>query len=138
MTTHVAHKIVLHFPQQIWDRPIVCRLAKEFDLCFSITKAEVTPQEEGLVVLDLSGPEGEYRKGIRFLKEQGVRVEPLERDVTRNEAKCIHCGACLAVCPTEALDIDRESWIVSFDPGKCSACEMCIPACPPHAMQTAL
>jgi ferredoxin len=138
MTTQVAHKIVLHFPQQTWDRPIVCRLAKEFDLCFSITKAEITHEEEGLVVLDLSGPESEYRKGVKFLKEEGVRVESLERDVTRNEAKCTHCGACLAVCPTEALDVDRTSWVVSFDPAKCIACEMCIRACPPHAMQTAL
>jgi ferredoxin len=138
MTTHVAHKIVLHFPQATWDRPIVCRLAKEFDLCFSITKAEITHEEEGVVVLDLSGPEGEYRKGLKFLKEQGVRVEPLERDVTRVEAKCIHCGACLAVCPTGALSVDRGSWLVSYDPAQCIACEMCVPACPPHAMQTAL
>lgn len=138
MTTKVAHKIVLHFPQQTWDRPIVCMLAKEFDLCFSISKAEITHEEEGLVVLDLSGAESEYRKGIKFLKEQGVRVEPLERDVTRVEAKCTHCGACLAVCPTEALDVDRATGIVSFDPGKCVACELCIAACPPRAMQTAL
>ncbi len=138
MTTRVSRKIVLHFSREIWDQPLVCRLAKEFDLVFNITKAEVTPREEGLVVLDLSGPESEYKKGIKFLKESGVRVQSLSQDVRRNEAKCTHCGACLAVCPSEALDVDRNTWIVSFDPQKCIGCELCIPACPPHAMETGL
>ena len=138
MTRNVSRKIVLHFSRGIWDQPIVCRLAKDFGIVFSITKAEVTAREEGLVVLDVSGPESEYRKGIRFLKEQGVRVEPLSRDVKRDEATCTHCGACLAVCPSGALDVDRESWLVRFDAQQCIGCELCIAACPAHAMQTDL
>lgn len=138
MTAQVSRKVVLHFSKQIWDQPIVCTLAKEFGVVFSITKAEVTPQEEGLVVLDLSGPESEVRKAVRFLRDRGVRVESLAQDVTRVESRCTHCGACLAVCPTEALDVDRTSWRVGFDAKLCIGCELCIPACPPRAMRVDL
>lgn len=135
MTTNVSRKIVLHFSRQTWDQPLVCHLAKDFNLTFNILKAEITPNAEGMVVLELSGREGEYKKGVKFLKERGVRVESLSRDVTRDEAKCTHCGSCLAVCPTEALAMDRSTWRVGFDPQKCIGCEACIPACPPRAME---
>jgi ferredoxin len=130
-----SKKIVLHFSSQIWDQPLVCSLSRDFDLTFNILKAEVTPREEGLVVLELSGTEGQYRKGIKFLKEKGVKIQPLSKDVIRIEEKCTHCGACLAVCPTEAMTVDRETWEVIFDPQKCIGCELCLPACPPRAME---
>lgn len=130
-----SRKIVLHFDRKIWDQPVVCHLSKDFDLTFNILKAQITPKEEGLVVLELTGPDTEYRKGIRYLREQGVKIQPLSKDVVRNEAKCTHCGACLAVCPTEALAVDRESGEVLFAPDKCIGCELCLPACPPRAME---
>ena len=55
--------------------------------------------------------------------------------VVRVEAKCTHCGACLAVCPTDALKVNRENWEVVFDPQECIGCELCLPACPPRAME---
>lgn len=131
----ISRKIVLHFPKQSWDQPVVCYLSKDFDLIFNILKAEVTPKEEGLLVLELTGTESQYKKGIKYLKEQGVKVQPLSQDVVRIESKCTHCGACLAVCPTLALDVDRESCLVDFDAQKCIGCELCIPACPPRAME---
>jgi ferredoxin len=130
-----SKKIVLHFSREIWDQPLVCSLSRDYDLTFNILKAEVTPREEGLVVLELSGTEGQYRKGIKFLKEKGVKIQPLSKDVIRVEEKCTHCGACLAVCPTEAMTVDRETWEVIFDPQKCIGCELCLPACPPRAME---
>ena len=130
-----SKKIVLHFSKEIWDQPVVCNLGKEYDLTFNILKAEVTPREEGLVVLELTGTESQYRKGVKYLREQGVRIQPLSKDVVRDEEKCTHCGACLAVCPTEALTVDRTTWEVIFDPQKCIGCELCLPACPPRAME---
>ncbi len=130
-----SKKIVLHFSKEIWDQPVVCNLGKEYDLTFNILKAEVTPREEGLVVLELTGTESQYRKGIKYLREQGVKIQPLSKDVVRDEEKCTHCGACLAVCPTEALTVDRTTWEVIFDPQKCIGCELCLPACPPRAME---
>lgn len=130
-----SKKIVLHFSKEIWDQPVVCNLSKEYDLTFNILKAEVTPREEGLVVLELTGTESQYRKGIRYLRDQGVKIQPLSKDVIRIEEKCTHCGACLAVCPTAALSVNRETWEVAFDPQECIGCELCLPACPPQAME---
>ena len=131
----VSRKIVLHFSKKIWDRPIVCHLSKDFDLVFNILKAEILPREEGLVVMELSGKRDEYNRGIAFLREEGVEIQPLSQDVIRIEECCTHCGACLAACPTEAMRTDPESMEIIFDPAKCIGCELCIPACPPRAME---
>lgn len=130
-----SRKIVLNFSKEIMDQPVVCQLAREYDLTFNILKAKITPKEEGLMVLELTGTDSQYRKGVKYLREQGVVIKPLSKDVVRVEGKCTHCGACLAVCPTDALAVDRETWKVIFDPQKCIGCELCLPACPPRAME---
>ncbi len=130
-----SRKIVLNFSKEIMDQPVVCQLAREYDLTFNILKAKITPKEEGLMVIELTGTDSQYRKGVKYLREQGVVIKPLSKDVVRVEGKCTHCGACLAVCPTDALAVDRETWKVIFDPQKCIGCELCLPACPPRAME---
>jgi ferredoxin len=130
-----SRKIVLNFSKEIMDQPVVCQLAREYDLTFNILKAKITPKEEGLMVLELTGTDSQYRKGVKYLREQGVVIKPLSKDVIRVEGKCTHCGACLAVCPTDAMAVDRETWKVIFDPQKCIGCELCLPACPPRAME---
>jgi ferredoxin len=130
-----SRKIVLNFSKEIMDQPVVCQLAREYDLTFNILKAKITPKEEGLMVIELTGTDSQYRKGVKYLREQGVVIKPLSKDVVRVEGKCTHCGACLAVCPTDALAVDRETWEVVFDPQKCIGCELCLPACPPRAME---
>lgn len=132
----ISKKIVLHFSKDTWEKPIVCHLSKDFDLIFNILKAEVTPHEEGLVVMELSGRRHEYHRGIDYLKKEGVTVQPLSQDVSRREERCTHCGACVAVCPAKALRTRRSTQEVLFEPVKCIGCELCIPACPPRAMET--
>ncbi|MFC2057068.1 NIL domain-containing protein, partial [Chloroflexota bacterium] len=63
----ISKRIVLHFPKRLVDRPIVTRLIKDFNLDFNILKASVTPDEEGLLVLELSGQQEDYDKGISYL-----------------------------------------------------------------------
>ncbi len=130
-----TQKIVLRFSKKTWDKPIVYRLAKDYDLIFNILKASVFPKQESLMVLELSGTEENYHRGIEYLMSKGITVEPIEHDIERDEAVCIHCGACTAVCPTGALSIHRETMEVSFCTEMCVGCELCIKACPVRAMK---
>ena len=131
----IAKKIVLKFPSKLVDQPIVYKLVKDFDLGFNILRARVTPEEEGELVIELKGDKEKYADGIKYLKGLGVTVEPLGLDITRDEDRCTHCGACVTICPTEAFYVDKKTMKVIFDPEKCIACELCVKACPPRAMK---
>ena len=131
----VSKRIVIRFPRRLVERPIVYRLVKDYDLEFNILKASITPEEEGLLVLELKGNQKEYDRGINFLIKAGVKIQSLSQDVTRNEERCNHCGACVTVCPAGAFKVDPQTREILFDNSKCIACGLCIPACPPHAME---
>jgi L-aspartate semialdehyde sulfurtransferase ferredoxin len=125
----------LRFPKKIVDEPIVVNLVRNFDLTFNILKATIYPRKEGLMVLELSGHKKKYQEGIRYLKSLGIKVEHIGQDIRRDDDKCLQCGACTAVCPTNALYIKRPEMTVIFDMEKCSACELCVAACPAKAME---
>jgi len=131
----VSKRIVLRFPRRLVDRPIVSRLVRDFNLDFNILKASVTPEEEGLLVLEMSGKQEDYDKGIDYLTRTGVRIQSLSQDVTRNEERCTHCGACITVCPANAFELEASTRQVNFIDEKCIACGLCIKACPPRAME---
>jgi len=131
----VSRRIVLHFSKRLVDRPIVYRLVKDYNLEFNILKAQFTQEAEGLMVLEVSGEQKDYDKGIKYLTDNGVRIQSLSQDVFRNEERCTHCGACITICPTGAFEIAPLTRQVNFDNEKCVACELCIKSCPPRAME---
>ena len=131
----VSKRIVLHFPKRMVDRPIIYRLIKDYNLEFNILKASVTPEEEGLMVLELKGKQEDYDKGIKYLTKTGVRIQSLSQDVIRNDERCTHCGACITICPTGAFELEPLTRRVNFYNEKCLACGLCIKACPPRAME---
>ena len=137
MVKIIKRKLVLHFPKKIVDSPVTYKLVKEYNLVFNILKAKVDPDEgAGLLVVELSGEDKDYAKGIEYLEKLGVKMQPLEKDITRDEKKCTHCSACVVHCPTGALYIkDRKTMEVGFDKSKCILCEACIPVCPVNAMK---
>ncbi len=131
----ISRRVVLHFPRSLVDQPIMCRLAREFNIDFNILKASVTPKEEGLLVVELTGESKDYDKGQEYLAQTGVEIQPLSQDVVRNETRCTHCGACTVLCPTAALTVDSSTRRIDFDNDKCIACGICVTACPPRAME---
>jgi ferredoxin len=131
----VSKKIVLRFPRRLVDRPIVVRLVKDFNLEFNILKASVTPDEEGLLVLELNGKQDDYDKGINYLTRTGVKIQSLSQDVIRNEERCTHCGLCVSVCPANAFELEMSTRKIIFHNDKCIACGLCIRSCPPRAME---
>ena len=130
-----SKKIVLHFSDILVHQPIVCKLVKDYNLEFNILKANVTPEEEGVLVLELIGEAKNYEQGIEYLKKTGVKVEPLSKDVIRNEEKCTHCSVCVPICSAGALVVEPLTRKVNFYNDKCIACELCVNACPVQAME---
>ena len=130
-----SKKIVLHFSDILVHQPIVCKLVKDYNLEFNILKANVTPEEEGVLVLELIGEAKNYERGIQYLKKTGVKVEPLSKDVIRNEKKCTHCSVCVPICSAGALVVEPLTRKVNFYNDKCIACELCVNACPVQAME---
>jgi len=133
-----SQRIVLNFPSNLVDKPIIYKLTKDFNLEFNILKAYVNPKEEGLMVLELKGEKLEYDKALNYLKKEKVKIQTLSKDVTRDDEKCVHCGLCVGVCPTGALATEPESMEVIFNNEKCIACGMCVKVCPYAAMEIKL
>ncbi|MCM8770125.1 MAG: 4Fe-4S binding protein [Candidatus Omnitrophica bacterium] len=130
----MGKKLVLNFPSSLVDKPIISSLVREFNLDFNILKAYVTPEEEGNLVLELTGDEGKIGSAIRHLKGLGVKVELLSKEVEMIRERCTDCTACIPQCPVGALWMDKDSFQVKFSSEKCIACGICLKACPTRAM----
>jgi ferredoxin len=126
--------LILRFPKSEVKKPIVCTLARDYDLVFNILNATVLPRKEGIMVLELSGSRKNFKRGVSYLKSQGVHVKNASQEIKRDNQKCTHCGACTAVCPTGALSVTRPEMRVDFKQEACSVCELCVAACPSRAM----
>jgi len=126
---------ILTFPPEISQKALVCQLTKKYDLLFNILSARISNKKEGYMVLEISSASKTgFNKGIKFLKDQGVSISSPEHQIYKDEEVCTHCGACTAVCPTEALYIKRPEMEIIFDKEKCSVCELCVVTCPTRAM----
>lgn len=124
-------RMVLTFPAEIAELPITYHLVKDFDLAINILKAKIVPGEEGKMVLEVSnGSEDRILAGMEFLREKGVLVEPVGKEITLDEENCVDCGACTGVCQAGALNMDPATGRLRFDREQCIVCELCVKACP--------
>ncbi len=124
-------RVVLTFPPDLIDRPIAYHLIKDFDLAINILRANIKPNEEGKLLLEVeNSTDANIERGLDFLRAQGIKVKLLSKEISRNEEECVDCGACTGVCYPKALHIDPVTSKVAFDKEKCIACEICLKACP--------
>ena len=130
-----SHRIVLHFPENVVEDPLICRLARRYDVQFSVLRAEIEENSGGMMVLGLTGDNGVVRDALEFLEGHGVEIEPLQQDIRIDADTCTHCGACVGQCPTGALFVEERDRTVALDSEKCIACQQCVPACPYQAIQ---
>jgi len=130
-------KLVLTFPQIVVQEPITCSLVEIFHIKLNILRAQID-EKGGKIVLEFTGASDSIKKGIEYLKEKGVKIQPIEEGVRKDGEKCTECGACVSVCPVDALIFDRKTWKVIFNDQKCVVCGLCIDACPTTAMELLL
>lgn len=128
-------RVVLTFPANLIDQPIAYHLIKNYDLMVNILRGNITPKEQGRLVVEMSGKKRNLDAGMTYLSGLGVEVQSLAQDIKWHEKKCTHCTVCIPICPSGALNLDRGKMLVSFIKDKCIACELCIPACPYKAVE---
>lgn len=121
--------VVLTFPPTLIDEPVTYHLITDYDLEMNILRATVRPGEVGRLVLGLKGKKKDLDAAAEYLEKLGVSVDPVVQEMRFLQDKCHHCTACIPICPTGALSVDRETWQVSFDGTKCILCESCVPVC---------
>ena len=132
----ISKKIVLKFSKELSNKPILHDVSKKYDLTFNIMYAKIFPRKEGFLVLEISGNDNNFQKGIEYIVSNGVNVQFIEENIFRDEDRCYHCGFCVAACPTDAFTIDdRSTMKVELYKERCIACGLCVKACPTKAVK---
>lgn len=73
-------RIKFTFQEGLIREPLIWRLGREFEIVTNIRRADVT-DDRGWVVLELDGEMDEIERGLQWMQEQGVRVDPVPGDI---------------------------------------------------------
>ena len=131
-------KLTLYYPAKEIAKPITYHLIKDYDLEISILHADISLNKVGKLVLDVRGEEERIEEALKYLEGEGITYKIFANSIIWQEDKCIHCGACTAVCPSGALEMDKNDWSLTFDREKCLVCELCVKACPINVINVSI
>jgi hypothetical protein len=73
-------RVRLTFPANLVQEPILYRLVKDFDILINIRRADVKA-DHGWVALEMEAAQETLERGVAWLKQRGVQIDPIERDV---------------------------------------------------------
>lgn len=130
-------KYMLRFDDNAIKDSVSYILVSKFNVAPSILQAKIN-DNGGYMILSLNGKEGDVKAAIKHLQGMGIKVRKLAKQITRDADKCIDCGSCISICPSEAFFIDRGTWEVKLNVKSCIACASCLTACPTRAVRLTL
>lgn len=73
-------RVKFTFVQDSIKEPIIWSLGREFEIVTNIRRANVV-EDQGWVILELDGEQAEIDRGIAWMTDRGVRVDPVPGDV---------------------------------------------------------
>ena len=123
-------RFTIKFPPESSKIPLTYHLIKDYDFMVNILRATISCEQEGRLLMEVEAEPDKLEQGLAFLKSHNVTIIPLNQQITVDQDRCIHCGACTAVCLSGALSLDRDNWQLVFDSEKCVMCGLCVSACP--------
>ncbi len=100
------------------------------DISFNVLKFSVSSSGVSLL---LDVPEENINLITESLKKNDITVNKKGRIVIDWE-KCIDCGGCISLCPTDALHFDSDDKL-EFSEEKCIGCLICLDSCPRYAIE---
>ncbi len=123
-------RLVLTFPPEVVERPVVALMVKDYSVITNILRAEIHEGEIGRMLVELEGEAKRIKEGVRYLEDLGVQVEEAITDIELDSELCISCGACSAVCLPRALKLEAPDWELGLNKDRCILCGVCVDACP--------
>jgi MinD superfamily P-loop ATPase len=126
-------RILLGFSEKIVEQPIISQIILQLKVPINIITAHVN-SKGGEVLAEV--PDEALEELIRAFRKQGATVS-IPKLIEVDNEKCISCGACVTLCPVEAIMIDEDASVV-FNKEKClgSTCSACVDACPSRAIKS--
>ncbi|NQT09441.1 4Fe-4S binding protein [Candidatus Bathyarchaeota archaeon] len=124
--------MMLRFSREIVDMPITSQVILEQGAPVNILSAHMNQQGgEILAEIDADHAEGV----IKAFRERGVTGD-VRRLIEKDDDKCVDCGACVSICPMDALTFD-DDYSVTLLEDRCNGvtCGLCVDACPQRAIR---
>lgn len=126
----MREKYFLSYSQAAVGEPLIYTIIKRFEVKVNILRAEVTPGQEGRLLLELEGEEEALAKAMAYLESREVTCLPSARALLWRQDDCVDCGACTGVCFSGALSLDPLSARLELKRELCIGCGLCVKACP--------
>ena len=76
----MIQRFYLTYNQDKIKEPIIYNVGKKFRVITNIRSASVS-DHIGIVGLELDGDQGEIDSAVKWIADQGVKVEPIEKNV---------------------------------------------------------
>ena len=124
-------KLLLRFDPRITNEPIIASTVKKTGVLINILRASVE-QKGGEMLVEV--PEESVELVVKTFKDFGVEVSKLEKPIIRDEELCIHCGACISLCPTNVFRFNENQEVI-MEERLCLHCGICVKACPVKALR---
>jgi ferredoxin len=126
-------RILLRFSEKIVEEPIISQIILDLKVPINIITAQVS-SKGGEVLVEV--PDESLEKVVKEFRKRKATVS-IPKLIEVDSEKCISCGACVTLCPVEAITIDEDASVI-FDKEKCigSTCGACVDACPSRAIRS--
>ena len=126
-------RIFLRFSEEQVSQPIASQIIIEYKVPMVILSAQIS-SKGGEILAEI--PDEQQEKIVKAFRDRGISVT-VPKLIEVDAEKCFSCGSCIALCPVEAIALDKE-FTVQFDKEKCvgSTCSICVDACPARAIKS--
>jgi Pyruvate/2-oxoacid:ferredoxin oxidoreductase delta subunit len=126
-------RILLRFSEELVPQPITSQIILEHKVQIAILAAHIN-SKGGEILAEV--PDEAQEEIVKAFRKKGV-VVTIPKLIEVDTEKCFSCGSCVALCPVEAISIEKDS-SVKFDKEKCvgSTCSICVDACPARAIKS--
>ena len=125
-------RILIKFSDKMIHQPVFAQTILECGVPMNILSAHID-HYGGEILAEI--PSVSFKKVFDAFRQRGVAVERPEL-IDVDEKKCFSCGACISLCPVNAI-AQTEECLVVFNKEKCvgSTCGVCTDACPVRAIK---
>jgi Pyruvate/2-oxoacid:ferredoxin oxidoreductase delta subunit len=125
-------RILIRFSEEQVSEPIASQIIIEYKVPMAILSAHIN-NKGGEILVEV--PDSMQEQVVEAFRKRGVTTM-VPKLIEVDSDKCFSCGTCIALCPVEAISMDKTDNTVKFNKEKClgSTCSICVDACPARAI----